>query len=269
MSTVDVVDVNTVLDDAAAARKDGRSGVIGKPIDRVDGRKKITGAARYAAEFRHDRLTHAVMVQSTIAKGKILSIDAAAAKRAPGVIAVLSHLNTPKFKEAEKGAKADPLQSGKMGEDRLPFSDDVIHYAGQHVALVVADTLDHARHAASLVKVRYQEEKPVLTVEEAEPDAYMPKASFGRPLQHERGDVEAALAAPGVVKLQHTYTTPVADQQPHGALGHRRLLGRRQAHRRGRHAGGDGDAGDSRAGVRHPQGERPRALPVHRRRLRL
>lgn len=203
-----------VLDDAATARRDGRSGAIGKPIDRVDGRKKITGAAKYAAEFKPDRLAHAVMVQSAIAKGRILAIDAAAAKRAPGVIAVLSHQNLPKFKTAEKGAKPDPLQSGKMGEDRLPFSDDVIHYAGQHVALVVADTLDHARHAASLVKVRYQEEKPVLTIAEAEPDAYMPKASFGRPLQHERGNVEAALAAPGVVKLQQTYTIPVLTNNP-------------------------------------------------------
>jgi xanthine dehydrogenase YagR molybdenum-binding subunit len=206
-------DIDTAVTPRGDAR-DGQKGAIGKGIDRVDGRKKITGAAQYAAEFRHDRLTHAVMVQSTIAKGKILAIDTAAAKRAPGVIAILSHQNTPKFKEGQKGAKADPLQSGKMGEDRLPFSDDVIHYAGQHVALVVADTLDHARHAASLVKVRYQEEKPLLTAEEGEAEAYFPKGSFGKPLQHERGDVAAALAAPGAVKIQQTYTTPVLTQNP-------------------------------------------------------
>jgi xanthine dehydrogenase YagR molybdenum-binding subunit len=205
------------FDAAASSRRDGRDGqstAIGKPIDRVDGRKKITGNAKYAAEFKHDRLTHAVLVQSTIARGRITSIDTAAARRAPGVIAVLSHQNAPKLKQGNKGPKAEPLQSGKMGEDRLPFSDDVIHYAGQHVAVVVADTLDHARHAASLVKVRYQEEKPLLTIEEAASTEYMPKASFGRPLQHERGNVEAALAAPGVVKLQQTYTTPVETNNP-------------------------------------------------------
>jgi xanthine dehydrogenase YagR molybdenum-binding subunit len=202
------------LDDAAVARKDGRSGAIGKPVDRVDGRRKITGAARYAAEFKHDRLAHAVLVQSTIAKGKILSIDTAAARRAPGVITVLSHENMPKLKGAPGGPKAKPLETGKLGEDRLPFSDDVIHYAGQHVALVVADTLDHARHAASLVKVRYREEKPLLTIEEAESTAYLPKASFGRQLQHQRGDAEAALAAPGAVKVQQTYTTPVETNNP-------------------------------------------------------
>ena len=202
------------FDDAATSRKDNRNAAIGKPIDRVDGRRKITGAARYAAEFKHGRLTHAVLVQSTIAKGRIASIDTAAARRAPGVITILSHENMPKLKKAQGGPKAKPLETGKMGEDRLPFEDDVIHYAGQHVALVVADTLDHARHAASLVKVRYREEKPLLTIEEAESTAYLPKASFGRPLQHQRGDVEAALAAPGVVKIQQTYTTPVETNNP-------------------------------------------------------
>jgi xanthine dehydrogenase YagR molybdenum-binding subunit len=211
MSALD--DLNA-LDDAATSRKDGRNASIGKPIDRVDGRKKITGGARYAAEFKHDRLAHAVLVQSTVPKGRILAIDTAAAKRAPGVIAILSHQNAPKLKQGNSGPKSEPLQSGKMGEDRLPFSDDVIHYAGQHVAVVVADTLDHARHAAALVKVRYQEEKPLLTIDEAASTAYMPKASFGRPLQHERGNVEAALAAPGVVKLQQTYTTPVLTNNP-------------------------------------------------------
>ena len=67
-----------VLDDAATSRKDNGSAAIGKPIDRVDGRRKITGAARYAAEFKHDRLAHAVLVQSTISKGRITSIDTAA-----------------------------------------------------------------------------------------------------------------------------------------------------------------------------------------------
>jgi xanthine dehydrogenase YagR molybdenum-binding subunit len=201
-------------DDAAETRKSDRSGIIGKPIDRVDGRRKITGVAKYAAEFHHPRLAHAVLVQSTVAKGRIAAIHAAAARQAPGVLAVLTHENTPKFKKAQGGPKAKPLESGKMGEDRLPFEDDVVHYAGQHVALVVAETLDQARHAASLVTVSYQEEKPVLTVEEGKASAYLPKQSFGRPLQHQRGDVESALAAPGVVRIQHTYTTPVETNNP-------------------------------------------------------
>ncbi|HEY0513083.1 MAG TPA: xanthine dehydrogenase family protein molybdopterin-binding subunit [Thermoanaerobaculia bacterium] len=202
------------LDDAAPARRDGRSGAVGKPIDRVDGRRKIAGAAKYAAEFRHGRLTHAVLVQSTIAKGRIASIDAAAARRSPGVLAVISHENALKLKKAPGGAKAQPTASGKLGDDRLPFSDDVIHYAGQHVALVVAETLDQARHAASLVKVRYHEEKPVLEIAEAKATAYLPEKAMGRDLQHRRGDVDGALAAPGIVKIQQTYTTPVETNNP-------------------------------------------------------
>ncbi|HEX3557288.1 MAG TPA: xanthine dehydrogenase family protein molybdopterin-binding subunit [Thermoanaerobaculia bacterium] len=207
----------TTVDEVAASAvtgKTARTGSVGKPIERVDGRRKVTGTATYAAEFRQDHLAHAFLVQSTIAKGRIAVIDTAAARRAPGVIAVLTHENMPKLKKPPGGPKAQPLQSGKTGEDRLPFSDDVIHYAGQHVALVVADTLEHARHAASLIRVRYQEEKPLLEVAEAMSTAYSPKASFGRPLQHTRGNVEAALAAPGAVKIEQTYTTPVETNNP-------------------------------------------------------
>jgi xanthine dehydrogenase YagR molybdenum-binding subunit len=180
----------------------------------VDGRRKITGTARYAAELRHPHLAHAVLVQSTIAKGRIVAIDAAAARRAPGVIEILSHQNALKLQKAPGGPKSKPTASGKLGDDRLPFSDDVIHYAGQHVALVVAETLDQARHAASLVKVRYQAEKPVLEIADAVSTAYFPEKSFGQDLQHHRGDVDAALAASGVLKVQQTYTTPVETNNP-------------------------------------------------------
>ncbi len=208
-------------DDAAAApapattnRKDMKTASVGKPLDRVDGRKKITGTAPYAAELQHDRLAHAFLVQTTIAKGRIAAIDTAAARRAPGVVAILSHENAPKLHGAGTGNGKQSTQAGKLGEERLPFSDDVVHYAGQHVALVVANTLEQARHAASLVKVRYQEERPVLTIEEAKPTAYAPKQSFGRQVQHTRGDVDSALAAPGAIKVEQTYTTPVETNSP-------------------------------------------------------
>lgn len=188
------------------------SPAVGQPLERVDGRRKVTGAAKYAADFRHDRLAHAVLVQSTIAKGRILAIDTAAAGRAPGVITILTHLNAPKLGIKPAGDKGPPSKSGKLGDDRPPFSDDVIHYAGQHVALVVAGTLDQARHAASLVKVRYQEEKPVLTAADRAP--YIPEKSMGRDLQHHRGDVDGALTASGVVKVQQTYNIPIETNNP-------------------------------------------------------
>jgi len=181
---------------------------VGKPLDRVDGRRKITGQAAYAAEARHPSLAHAVVVQSTIASGRILAIDSAAARRAPGVLAVLTHENAPKLAMPKPGGG-----QGKLGEERMPLADAVVHYAGQHVAVVVADTLEQAQHAASLVRVRYREEKPVLEVTDAMASVYFPKASFGRPLQHQRGDVEAGLAA-GAVKVVEIYTTPVETNNP-------------------------------------------------------
>lgn len=192
---------------------------VGKPIDRVDGRRKITGAALYAADVHPKGLAYAVIVQSTTPKGEITSIDTAAARRSPGVLAVLTHENAPELKKPQAGAKADPLQSGKTGEDRLPLSDNVIHYAGQHVAVVVADTLEHARHAAARVAVHYREEKPLLDPAAAE--TYLPKENLGRPVQHHRGDAESALAAAGtsgmasgMVKIEQTYTTPVETNNP-------------------------------------------------------
>ena len=131
---------------------------VGEAIDRVDGKLKVTGAAKYATDFTAKNMTHAVLVDSTIAKGKIKDIDAGAALKAPGVLAVVTHKNIPKLRPA----KEDFFKGGKPGEDRLPFADDVIYYAGQYVAMVVADSLERAIYAAELVKVTYTEEKPLI-----------------------------------------------------------------------------------------------------------
>ena len=173
---------------------------VGTPIDRVDGRLKVTGGAKYAAEFRPENLVHAVAVQSTVARGRIASIDAAAARRMPGVIAVLTHENAPRLEKLKVG---DP-KSGHAGENLPPLSDDEIHFAGQYVALVVAEKLSQARHAAYALKVSYREEKPALTHEDALAGATYPKDSNGRPLQHRRGDVDAALADASAVRIDAT-----------------------------------------------------------------
>jgi xanthine dehydrogenase YagR molybdenum-binding subunit len=183
---------------AAQGAEAAASAAVGKPLERVDGRRKVTGTARYAAEIRRHRLVHAVAVQSTVARGRIVAVDVAAAHRAPGVLAILTHANAPRLGKSP---------SGEPGEDRLPLADDAVHYAGQHVALAVADTLERARHAASLVAVRYRMEEPVLEI--SEPAAYPSPR-----LQYRRGDVEAALAEPGVVAVRQVYTTPVETHNP-------------------------------------------------------
>jgi xanthine dehydrogenase YagR molybdenum-binding subunit len=170
----------------------------------------VTGAARYSAEAAHDGMTYAVIVQSTIARGRVSAIDATAAKAAPGFLGVVTRENMPKLTQP----KEDFFQGGKLGDDRLPLTDDRVHYAGQHLAVVVADSPERARHAASLVKVSYAAEKPQLDVEAALASATYPKQFFGEELQYTRGDVDTALGKDGLVTVKQTYTTPVETHNP-------------------------------------------------------
>src|ERR1700753_1508850 len=109
-------------------------------IPRVDGSLKVTGSIRYAAEYPFPGLVYGAVVSSTIAKGIITGIDSKTAKNAPGVLAVISHLNAPKI----------PGYEGK--EEIKTFNDSRIYFNGQPVALVIADTFERAKHAATLVK---------------------------------------------------------------------------------------------------------------------
>jgi xanthine dehydrogenase YagR molybdenum-binding subunit len=175
--------------------------VIGQPRDRFEGRAKVTGRANYAADNRVARVAHAYGVFSPIASGEITGIDAAAAEAAPGVLKVLHHGNAPKLQHVEEDWDNDV----KVAEERPPLSDRRISYAGQFVALVVAETFEQARWAAHLVRVEYRTTPHVLTLEAgiaahgAEPQ---PDEKSGR------GDFRAALAAAPVTH-DATYLTPV------------------------------------------------------------
>ncbi|MFO0974674.1 MAG: xanthine dehydrogenase family protein molybdopterin-binding subunit [Phycisphaerae bacterium] len=197
------------------------SELIGKPINRVDGRLKVTGAAHYAADARPGGLACAVIVPSPIARGQIETLDRAPAASAPGVLAVLSHENAPKLTMP----KADFMAGGIFGESRLPLSDREIHYAGQAIAVVVADSWPRAVHAASLVRATFRSQPPRLMSEKTAPAMEAPSEHFGEPLQYARGDVDAALqaaaqtppaanGAAGIVRLDATYTTPAEVHNP-------------------------------------------------------
>src|SRR2546421_13022543 len=126
------------------------STIMGPARNRVDGKLKVTGAAKYSVEFAVPNCAYTWPVESNIAKGQILSIDASAAEKSPGVLMVLTHRNIPKPRNAQA---PEERNSGKgiRNEQRLPLSDDKIHYAGQYVAIVVARTIEQARNASSLV----------------------------------------------------------------------------------------------------------------------
>ena len=104
---------------------------IGQPISRVDGRQKVTGAARYAAEFDVRGVAHGAIVRSTVAKGRIASIESAAAERAPGVVAVLTHRNAPRLAYRAHKALVDP----DVGERLHVLQDDRVSHQGQPIAL--------------------------------------------------------------------------------------------------------------------------------------
>src|SRR6478735_6396372 len=128
---------------------------IGADTSRIDGRAKVTGAAKYAAEFNVPDLAHGSVITSNIAKGRILRIDTSRAQRVPGVLDVLTHANRPRMAQADDAYKDDVAPDGTPFR---PLYADKIMFSGQPVALVLAEAYEIARFAASLVVVEYQEQ---------------------------------------------------------------------------------------------------------------
>lgn len=185
---------------------------IGQPISRVDGWQKVTGAARYAAEFELPGHAHGSIVRSTIAHGRIASLDVAAAVRAPGVLVVLSHLNAPKLPYREHRAGVDP----DHGERLHVLQDDRVLFQGQPIALVVAETLEQAKHAATLVEVTYDKESAATdfyNVRPMTPTEQTTDQGAQRPPEEGRGDPDGALEAAGV-KVDNTYVIPRDNHNP-------------------------------------------------------
>jgi xanthine dehydrogenase YagR molybdenum-binding subunit len=180
--------------------------VIGQPVDRVDGRLKITGAAKYAADYTGDQIAHGVAVQSSIARGRVVSIDTSVAERSPGVLAVITANNAPGLRKP----KNDFGSATKLGEARGLFEDDRIHYAGQYLALVVAGSLEQAIAAAGRVRVEVEEEAPVVDMDKGE--KFQPPDDFAK-TKYARGDVKGALAS-ALHRMTQTYTTPVEHHNP-------------------------------------------------------
>lgn len=180
--------------------------LVGQPVDRVDGRLKVTGGAKYSAEFKLENLAYGVTVQSTITKGHINNINTSAAKKAPGVIDILTYKNAMQL---HFPAGSDP-GAGKFAEkDLMPLQSDRIFYDGQHIAVVIAETLEQAEHAVSLLQITYDKQDAVFDLNKNLGKAYKPpKGLRGSEIQIKRGDVEPALQS-AAVKIDETYSTPV------------------------------------------------------------
>ncbi len=176
---------------------------IGRPVTRIDGPLKVTGAATYAAEYDVPDLLHAVVVSSTITKGKILAIDTAATLDLPGVVTVITHENRPHvalFRYAYKDTVGPP------GGPFKPLFNDEIKFDGQPVAVVIGETYEAARDGAALVRVTYERQAHATDFESVKDQAYkppLPRIAIARPPKP-RGDAKAAFdAAP--VKIAQTW----------------------------------------------------------------
>ena len=185
---------------------------IGRDTPRVDGLQKVTGGAKYTSDFHFPGLLYAVPVEATIANGRILELDTAAAEKMPGVQAIFHRANIGKIfrSVAQHGF------TGICDERRPPFEDDVIRYYGQYIALSVADTFENAKAAADAIQARYEKDKPNVELElEAEDDPEIVATTFGprARLQSERGDADGAFAS-APVKLDQTYVTPTETHNP-------------------------------------------------------
>ena len=185
---------------------------IGQPVSRVDGRPKVTGAATYAAEFDQPGQAYGVIVRSTVANGRIASMDSTAAQRASGVLAVLTHRNAPRLAYRRHKGLPDPA----TGERLHVLQDDRVNHQGQPIALVIAETLEQANHAATLVRVTYADEAGITDISRVVPiEPTQQKTDQGetRPPQTRRGDPERALTT-AEVKVEHTYVIPRENHNP-------------------------------------------------------
>jgi xanthine dehydrogenase YagR molybdenum-binding subunit len=176
---------------------------------RYDGIAKVTGTAKYAAEFREPfprkDLTYAYIVQSTIPSGAVASIDTTAADRASGVIAVLTPFNAPKL---PVGKPQPPAR-----RSLTVLQDTDVYYNGQPIAVVVARSLAEAQHAATLLKIKYTETPAKLDLYGRTAEARLPKSAGKEVPDTHRGDIAAALAK-ATVTVDETYITPLQNHNP-------------------------------------------------------
>ncbi|MGF7217224.1 xanthine dehydrogenase YagR molybdenum-binding subunit [Spirosoma lacussanchae] len=173
--------------------------LTGTPVSRIDGIAKVTGKAAYSTDYPVKNLAYAVLFKSTIAAGTIRSIDTAAAEKAPGVLAIITHQNAPKLN----------VDGGIRGGALLQSPE--IEFHGQHIGLVVAETFEQARHAAHLISVTYDRRDPKADFEKLMKNASVPKDKDKADAK--RGDVKAALRE-AEIKVEAVYETPIEHHHP-------------------------------------------------------
>lgn len=193
--------------------------VLGQPVDRTDGLAKVTGQAKYSADYTEPKLAHAVLVTSTIAKGRIVSIDAGSVESMPGVVLVMTHQTAMRLPDGGV-TDAEPPAVRVL----TLLQDDRVRYNNEPVAVVVAETLEAATEGAHRLQktIRYEAAEPNVSFNKTKSSAYEPEQMMGRQASSSRGDISAALRQ-GTAHLDAVYTTPYEHHnpmEPHATLAH-------------------------------------------------
>ena len=210
--------VAQVLPDRQHDELQSARGYLSQPRDRLDGVDKVTGEARFSAEYRIEGLVHGAIACSTIAKGVIAHIDPTAAEQVPGVIKIFTHLNAPAMKVPPQfSIEGEPSVGGSTVKI---LNTDRISWNGQPIAVVIADTEERAEYAASLIAVTYEVEDAVTSFENAIAHAHTPKDVLGESAELVKGDPDAVLRS-AQHRIDLTFTTPPYNHnaiEPHAAI---------------------------------------------------
>ena len=171
-------------------------------INRVDGFAKVTGSATYSAEYKTSGVVYACLVGSTIAKGRIKTIDTKKAEWAPGVLAVITHLNVDKPAGYQKAK-----DKHNFGQPLQIFKDDSILYYDQPIALVIADTFERMQYAASLIKAEYFKEEHSTELKKAAEKEKKVETDKGN--DYHRGEHDGYKNAEVILEAEYTIPTEV------------------------------------------------------------
>jgi xanthine dehydrogenase YagR molybdenum-binding subunit len=190
-------------------------GIVGTPMNRVDGPLKVTGSARFSAEIPIAELAYGVIVQSEIARGTIAHMDVTEAEELAGVLMVMTPDNTAKLESLHQFERQGGKGARPTGRALSLLQDDRVHYNGQPIALVIAESFEVAMHAASLVRTTYRAVTPTIDMVAALSSAYpITQKLYGRESPtSRRGDLQAGLAAADT-RIDVVYTTPMETHNP-------------------------------------------------------
>ena len=199
---------------------DNRGSLIGAPISRIDGPIKVRGEAAFAGEVVMENMAYAALAFSTIGKGRIATLDTRAAETAPGVVLSMTYRNAPRMQPMPMMMGPSESNARAGGGDNLAImQDDQVHWNGQPVALVLAETQEQADHAAALIRVTYEARPAVTTFDQAKANGTVAGLMMGHALKKEIGDAEAMLVT-AATSVDEIFRTPFQNHnaiEPHAA----------------------------------------------------